>query len=249
MANKSKPSRRWNGRQIKNAFQTAIALATWDFNDGKPGKSLQRPKLTDKHFSIVSQTSAHFDDYLSATHQIDDDETYSGVLAEREGLRNDNVPKINWGGHEGHRGSKRELSIAKSKSPLPRNGRYNRIKGEISDNEEGEEDDGYNSGDIEERTDMVDDDDAKMRALEQELQRMKRRKSSTKSNRRGNDEEEEADMYGRSPYRRGKTTQKESSRSNRSNLAPETRSRREVARMEENSEEEESDEGFNSHMR
>ena len=235
MDNKYKPSRRWNGRQIKNAFQTAIALATWDFNDGKDGKLLKRPKLTDKQFSVVSQTSAHFDDYLSATHQIDDEETY-GVLAQREGLRSDNVPRINWGGHEGRRGSKRESSIAISKSPRPRYGRNNRIRNRPSDNEdEEEEDESFGSGEISERAGRYDEDDAETKALEQELQRRRRRKSSTKSNKRDIDEADEADNNGRLSQRRSKVKEKESSRSN---LAPGSRSRRERARMEENSEKE-----------
>ena len=239
MANKYKPSRRWNGRQIKNAFQTAIALATWDFNDGKDAKLLQRPKLTDKQFSVVSQTSAHFDDYLSATHQIDDEETY-GVLAQREGLRSDNVPRINWGGHEGRRGSKRDSSMAISKSPRPRYGRNNRIRNRPIDQEDEEEEkyESFGSGEIGERAGMYDEDDAETRALEQELQRRRRRKFSTKSNKREIDEADEADNNGRLSQRRSKVKEKESSRSN---LAPGSRSRGERARMEENSEEESDD--------
>ena len=233
MANKQKPSRRWNGRQIKNAFQTAIALATWDFNDGNDGKVLQRPKVTDKHFSIVSQTSAHFDDYLSATYQIDEDETY-GVLAQREGLRSDNVPRINWRGHGSRRSSRRDSSIPNSKSSRRRNGRKNRSRMRGSEDEEEEEDDDDGSGGSGEQTGMSDEDDAEMRALERTLQRMRRRKSSTKNNRKEIDEVEEAENDGRSSHRRSKTTQKELSRSS---LAPETRSRREMATMEEDSEE------------
>ena len=233
MANKQKPSRRWNGRQIKNAFQTAIALATWDYNDGKDGKVLERPKVTDKHFSIVSQTSAHFDDYLSATHQIDEDETY-GVLAQREGLRNDNVPRINLESRGSLRGTRRDSSIAKSRSSRRRNGRNNYSRKEASEDEEDDDNGRGGSGGSGERTDVSDEDDAEMRVLERKLQGMRRKKRSSKGNRRKIDEAEEAENDGRSSHRRGKTTQKESSRSN---LAPETRSRKEMAKMEEDSEE------------
>ena len=184
VANKQKPSRRWNGRQIKNAFQTAIALATWDYNDEVDGRHLQRPRLTEKHFDIVSQTSAHFDDYLSKTHQIDEDETF-GVLAQREGLRNDDVPTINWG--RGIRGS----SAANSRSRRHRSIRNGVAKDESYEDEEGKS----------ERSD--DDVDVEMRELERKLQQMRRRKSSTKDRRDDDyDDEEENDEP---PRRKSKT--------------------------------------------
>ena len=236
VANKTKRSRRWNGRQIKNAFQTALALATWDFNDGKDGKMLQRPKLADKHFSIVSQTSAHFDDYIGSTHQVDEDETY-GVLAQRDGLRSDNVRKIDWGGRGNRRGNRRHPSTANPKLSRRRNGRNDRSRKEDSEDEE--DDDGSSeSGESGDRTGESDHDDAEMRALERKLQKMKRRKSSTKSNKKDTSEAEEADNYARPSRQQGKTAPKESSRSN---LAPETRSRREMATTGEEYSEETSD--------
>ena len=56
---------RWNGRQIKNAFQTAISLAEWDHfqqTDGNPRP--EGPLLTRDHFKIVAKASSHFDNYL-----------------------------------------------------------------------------------------------------------------------------------------------------------------------------------------
>ncbi|KAF4631372.1 hypothetical protein G7Y89_g6766 [Cudoniella acicularis] len=82
------PSRRWNGRQIKNAFQTALALANWDFHDTHHGSGLERPFVKASHFSRVAQTSAHFDDYISDIHSIEQQDTY-GILAEREEVRKD----------------------------------------------------------------------------------------------------------------------------------------------------------------
>ncbi|KAL8786278.1 MAG: hypothetical protein Q9213_002873 [Squamulea squamosa] len=49
----------WNGRQIKNAFQTAIALAEFDANK-KQGK----PILAPEHFKVVAQASEDFDEHL-----------------------------------------------------------------------------------------------------------------------------------------------------------------------------------------
>ncbi|KAL8721255.1 MAG: hypothetical protein Q9225_002032 [Loekoesia sp. 1 TL-2023] len=53
----------WNGRQIKNAFQTAIALAEFDANK-KQGK----PVLALEHFKVVAQATEDFDDYLCEVH-------------------------------------------------------------------------------------------------------------------------------------------------------------------------------------
>lgn len=53
----------WNGRQIKNAFQTAIALAEFDANTKQ-----RKPVLALEHFKVVAQTSEDFDDYLCRVH-------------------------------------------------------------------------------------------------------------------------------------------------------------------------------------
>ena len=69
----------WNGRQIKNAFQTAIALAEFDARtDAHP-----RPVLTVEHFEIVAKASEGFDAYLARIHGPDMDR------ARREGQRDD----------------------------------------------------------------------------------------------------------------------------------------------------------------
>ncbi|KAL8953130.1 MAG: hypothetical protein Q9222_001013 [Ikaeria aurantiellina] len=53
----------WNGRQIKNAFQTAIALAEFDANE-RGGRSV----LKLENFKVVARASRDFDDYLSRLH-------------------------------------------------------------------------------------------------------------------------------------------------------------------------------------
>ncbi|GAB7357683.1 hypothetical protein MBLNU459_g0172t1 [Dothideomycetes sp. NU459] len=50
----------WNGRQIHNAFQTAIALAEFDGTQLEP-----------KHFDMVAAASKQFDDYLAQIHGTD----------------------------------------------------------------------------------------------------------------------------------------------------------------------------------
>ncbi|KAH7336194.1 hypothetical protein BKA65DRAFT_29270 [Rhexocercosporidium sp. MPI-PUGE-AT-0058] len=108
------PSRRWNGRQIKNAFQTALALANWDFHDAQDSSRLERPFLKAAHFNRVAETSAHFDDYISDIHGLQDQDTYA-ILAEREELRKDS--------HRGiYSGSRMPTSRARRQAPPPRRG-------------------------------------------------------------------------------------------------------------------------------
>ncbi|KAL8993104.1 MAG: hypothetical protein Q9169_006595, partial [Polycauliona sp. 2 TL-2023] len=86
----------WNGRQIKNAFQTAIALAEFDANRAEAGK----PVLALEHFKVVAQASEDFDDYLCRVHggteadlamrfqQRDDEAVGAAAAARRESLGN-----------------------------------------------------------------------------------------------------------------------------------------------------------------
>lgn len=67
---KSKKTIVWNGRQIRNAFQTAIALAEWEAHQfGVKHKVREpiKPTLEKKHFVSVAKASKHFDDYLKET--------------------------------------------------------------------------------------------------------------------------------------------------------------------------------------
>jgi hypothetical protein len=98
-ANEKKTSRRWNGRQIKNAFQTALALANCDFSNNTDS-NLTRPKLKPSHFKQVAETSNHFDDYFAEVFRDGEDQYADmfAMIAKREGLRNDT--------DRGHRASK-----------------------------------------------------------------------------------------------------------------------------------------------
>lgn len=53
----------WNGRQIKNAFQTAIALAEFNAN-----KKQEKPVLDLAQFKVVAQVSEKFEDYIDGVH-------------------------------------------------------------------------------------------------------------------------------------------------------------------------------------
>ena len=59
----------WNGRQIRNAFQTALALAEYDsarINEDHGVKDA-KPRLQAKHFEQVAAASKDFDTYLRET--------------------------------------------------------------------------------------------------------------------------------------------------------------------------------------
>jgi SpoVK/Ycf46/Vps4 family AAA+-type ATPase len=66
--------RRWNGRQIRNFFQTAISLASYDatkrrqraIEDGRVVEN-SKPRLTTRTLRIVAETSGKFIDYINAT--------------------------------------------------------------------------------------------------------------------------------------------------------------------------------------
>ncbi|EHK96227.1 hypothetical protein M7I_8081 [Glarea lozoyensis 74030] len=63
----------WNGRQIKNAFQTAIALAEWDYMEskGRLRNDVSGPLLEARHFRQVAVASARFDNYLQSVRDTD----------------------------------------------------------------------------------------------------------------------------------------------------------------------------------
>jgi hypothetical protein len=69
---------RWNGCQIRNAFQTAIALADFDAKtclstftgtpDTTAASARGRPRVTVKHFQQVAKAASMFDHYLKEVH-------------------------------------------------------------------------------------------------------------------------------------------------------------------------------------
>ena len=80
---KDQGSEPWNGRQIRNAFQTAIALAEHEaFLSG--GKT----ELTERHFEKVAKASSECDKYLKLTHGRTESQ-----MAEATKIRTDNPEK------------------------------------------------------------------------------------------------------------------------------------------------------------
>ncbi|KAJ2979399.1 hypothetical protein NUW58_g7211 [Xylaria curta] len=80
---------RWNGRQIKNAFQTAISLAQWDSFQATGDSATQAgPVLKAEHFNKVAIASKHFDRYLIKTRRSDE-EIARGLSLRDDSLRLD----------------------------------------------------------------------------------------------------------------------------------------------------------------
>ncbi|KAI1139707.1 hypothetical protein F5Y05DRAFT_330604 [Hypoxylon sp. FL0543] len=71
---------RWNGRQIRNTFQTVLALA--EFQARNHGSELTELVIRKKHFNIVANASMQFNEYLLAVHGADEDK-----VAKREYTR------------------------------------------------------------------------------------------------------------------------------------------------------------------
>ncbi|KAH7150281.1 hypothetical protein B0J13DRAFT_549867 [Dactylonectria estremocensis] len=71
---------KWNGREIRNAFQTAVALAEYDAETDEEGKTI----VNDTHFRSVVELSKDFKDYLKELHRGDE-----SIRAQRKSERLD----------------------------------------------------------------------------------------------------------------------------------------------------------------
>lgn len=69
----------WNGRQIKNAFQSALALAEMEAQN----TNAESPKLDAKKFKLIAHASEQFEHYMMQTHHGKTEDQ----LAHREHLR------------------------------------------------------------------------------------------------------------------------------------------------------------------
>lgn len=76
---------RWNGRQIRNAFQVALSLAYHDHRL-QPKDRRSPPSLTVRHFDTISELTTSFDNYLTTVHGGHTD----AALALESEVRNDN---------------------------------------------------------------------------------------------------------------------------------------------------------------
>ncbi|KAK8061853.1 P-loop containing nucleoside triphosphate hydrolase [Apiospora phragmitis] len=70
----NKSNLKWNGREIRNAFQTAVSLAEYDAEKDAEGTIL----VTDQHLRAVVELSKDFKDYLQELHSGDEDKRAQG---------------------------------------------------------------------------------------------------------------------------------------------------------------------------
>ncbi|KAL4879312.1 hypothetical protein BJY04DRAFT_220168 [Aspergillus karnatakaensis] len=81
----NKPNKIWNGRQIRNAFLTAAALARYEQHSPKDQQQREHPHdIWRKHFETVAKASSGFDEYLRETRGKSDADLarYAGARAD-----------------------------------------------------------------------------------------------------------------------------------------------------------------------
>ncbi|KAK0726113.1 hypothetical protein B0H67DRAFT_572356 [Lasiosphaeris hirsuta] len=89
---------RWNGRQIRNGCQTALALAEFESQGGNHecvADVHAEIRLQAKHFETVSRANLNFASYLSGIHGNDDAERHAKAFSLR--ARETNGRKGKWG--------------------------------------------------------------------------------------------------------------------------------------------------------
>ncbi|KAI1393500.1 uncharacterized protein F4822DRAFT_15137 [Hypoxylon trugodes] len=92
----------WNGRQIRNAFQTAIALGQYERNSKIQKKGLTEAKvlasgkekwriiqLTKKNLEVIAETAQDFEKYMEAVHRYPDVE-----IAKADQIRDDDFSEL-----------------------------------------------------------------------------------------------------------------------------------------------------------
>lgn len=90
---------RWNGRQIRNAFQIAAALARFEMRTASKKREMEKTRdtpseplqgeLKARHFKAVAETSHHFEMYMNETVGKTD-----GEIALEQGNRADHVSRL-----------------------------------------------------------------------------------------------------------------------------------------------------------
>ena len=124
---------RWNGRQIRNAFQTAIALAEWDLKIGKT----KTAKLTRARFEKVEKASREFDQYLKDTHGGSNEGERAQNLHER--LENWDVSTPKSKGRKKGRAGKKDSS-SEEDAPKKKKKKGKKAKDSEEESEEDEND-------------------------------------------------------------------------------------------------------------
>ncbi|EOO04062.1 putative aaa family atpase protein [Phaeoacremonium minimum UCRPA7] len=81
---------RWNGRQIRNACQTALALAEFDTHGGNTEATVDKDlavALQLKHFTVVQRAYLDFAKYLGDIHGTKGDQHAQQILGKTRGFK------------------------------------------------------------------------------------------------------------------------------------------------------------------
>ncbi|KAL4863402.1 P-loop containing nucleoside triphosphate hydrolase protein [Aspergillus spectabilis] len=118
--------RTWNGRQIRNAFQTAVAIAKYETSrvaNATPNLVI----LSDKQFKTVAEMAENFDTYLNTLHNGKND----ADLAKGAQLRvDDYVTESTQRGDEDRKKEKEREKVSRNRSPSTDRRRHKRRRNE-----------------------------------------------------------------------------------------------------------------------
>ncbi|KAI0905898.1 hypothetical protein F4823DRAFT_609280 [Ustulina deusta] len=110
----NEPHTRWNGRQIRNAFHIAVALAENDALEletkGRKSRKTSTPVMRATHFDVVERASTQFDDYLHSVLG----------MAQSDIARQESVRKDNWQSNQDHKGKRSDRNRASRAQIIPR---------------------------------------------------------------------------------------------------------------------------------
>ncbi|CAN9363871.1 unnamed protein product [Alternaria alternata] len=129
----------WNGRQIRNAFQTAIALAEFETTEKNDKHDIHHKQhhveLSREHFATVARASAEFDTYLKSTlgGQTESD------IARLEQTRMDEYSSLKIRTESNPKASKARGKVVRKGKSLPDSEESDRDSEESENSEESEE--------------------------------------------------------------------------------------------------------------
>ncbi|KAI0911779.1 hypothetical protein F4823DRAFT_560714 [Ustulina deusta] len=69
----------WNGRQIRNTFRTAIAIAAYDANQRRDGINEVAPVVDASQCRIIARSARYFDKYLKLVSSYTDSDIATAV--------------------------------------------------------------------------------------------------------------------------------------------------------------------------
>lgn len=122
----------WNGRQIKNAFQSALTLAEMDAQQTE----VESPRLTAKQFKLIARASEQFEHYMIGTHHGKTEDE----IAHREHVRF--TPKKSyeelWSDDDSSESEHGSVHKASKKSKSKSKSKKSSMKRDSSSSEEGE---------------------------------------------------------------------------------------------------------------